>query len=104
MTNYSERQNKYDYTSLTQATATTDVDIRDTEATAFANRTSTYGIVEITTDETISVKFNSTSMPAITITSSMSPYVREDLAVQNIFISNASGSNAAITIYGNNVG
>lgn len=104
MTNYSDRQNKYDYTSLTQATATTDVDIRTTEATAFKNWSSVYSLVEITTDQEISVKFNSTTMPAITITSSMSPYVRDDLAIQDIYISNASWSNANITIYGNNVG
>ena len=49
---YLEKTNKYDYTSLTQATATTDVDIKDTEATAFSNWTS-YTLVEITTDVTL---------------------------------------------------
>ena len=98
--NFSQKTNTYDYSSFAVTNATTDKDVKTDISTAFDNQ-ETYSLVEITTDQTISVKFNSTSNPAITITSTESPYVRDDLIIEDIFISNASGSTANIKIYGN---
>lgn len=96
-----EKTNKYDYASFIVNTGTTDYDVRANVAAMFNNRESAYGLLEITTDQDVSIKFNSTSNPGIDVTSTMSPYKRDDLVVDKIYISNASGINATITIYAN---
>jgi predicted secreted protein len=65
-----------------------------------ANNTTLFNNVDnatycsITTDQTITVKFNNTSMPGIVITSSESPkrWTRAEhgLKISNIYITNAS--------------
>lgn len=54
--------------------------------------------VEIRTNFTISVRLNSTSGQSITITSTDSPYVIEGVKVRNMFITNNSGSTAAVKL------
>lgn len=52
----------------------------------------------IRTNQTITVKFNSASNHAITVTSTDSPLEVSGLEVQNVFLTNSSGSTAAIKI------
>lgn len=91
----------YDAVSTTVATAQTNRDMKANNPTLFANvEQATY--CSITTDQTISVRFNSTSNPAISITSSESPkkWTRAEqwLKISNIYVTNASGSTANIKI------
>lgn len=55
--------------------------------------------VQIRTNQTISVKLNSTANHAITITSTDSPFLIEGVKITNIFISNSSGSTAAVKLF-----
>lgn len=52
----------YDAVSTTVATGQTDRDMKSNNATLFKN-VSTASFCRITTDQTITIKFNSTSMP-----------------------------------------
>lgn len=91
----------YDAVSTTVATGQTDRDMKANNPTLFKNLT-TASFCRITTDAQITIKFNSTSMPWIVMTSSESPRkftrAEEWLAITNIFVSNASGWSAAIKI------
>lgn len=84
-------------------TGTTDYDVDTQQSTFLANvgQSGASGAyprnVVIRTNQTISVKFNSTSDHAITITASDSPLSWEG-EVRNIFITNNSGSTAAVKI------
>lgn len=50
------------------------------------------------TDQTITVRVNSTSNHAITVTSTDSPFTLAGVEIQNIYITNASGNTAAVKI------
>ena len=54
--------------------------------------------VHIRTNNTISVKLNSTDNDAITITSTDSPFVIEGVEIVNLYITNNSGSSAAVKL------
>ena len=54
--------------------------------------------VEIRTDQTISIKLNKTSSHSITISSTDVPYVIDSVRITNMFLSNASGSAAAVKL------
>ena len=54
--------------------------------------------VEIRTNNTISVILNSTSNHSITIASTDSPYIISGVSIYNIFLTNNSGSTAAVKI------
>lgn len=53
---------------------------------------------QIRTNQTISVKLNSTSNNSITISSTDSPFVIDGIKITDIFITNGSGSTAAVKI------
>lgn len=55
--------------------------------------------VEIRTNNTISVKINSTSNHSITITSTDSPYKIEGVEITNLFLTNNSGLTAAVKLF-----
>lgn len=55
--------------------------------------------VQIRTNNTISVKLNSTSSHAITITSTDSPFWIENVDITNMFLSNSSGNTAAVKLF-----
>lgn len=55
--------------------------------------------VSIRTNNTITVKLNSTSDYSITIASTDSPFVIEGVEIRNIYISNSSGSTAAVKLF-----
>jgi hypothetical protein len=54
--------------------------------------------VEIRTDAAISVKFNSTSNDAISISTTDSPYKMSVLAVENIFLTSVGSANVKVFI------
>lgn len=91
----------YDAVSTTVATGQTDRDMKENNATLFRNLT-TATFCRITSDQTITIKFNTTSMPGIVMTSSESPRkitrAEEGLKISNIYITNASGSTANVKI------
>jgi Na+-transporting NADH:ubiquinone oxidoreductase subunit NqrF len=53
---------------------------------------------EIRTSANISVKLNSTDNAAIVINSADSPYIIDQIAVKNIYISNSSGGGATVNL------
>lgn len=83
----------YDNAEFTVATGITKVD----KSSIFSN-VETARYCEIRTDQTITVYLNLDSNDGITITSSDSPYVINDLEVTTLYISNASGSTANVKI------
>jgi len=98
-----KRSPYYESLEFNVVTATTDYDV-DAEQAGFLSKIgpgtshdSHPGRVIIRTDQTISVKFNKTTNDAITVASTDSPLVF-DGEISNIFISNASGSTAAVKI------
>ena len=83
----------YDNAEFTVATGSTDVD----KSAIFSNVTLAR-YCEIRTDQTITVKLNLDTNDSITITSSDSPYVIDNLEITSLFISNASGSTANVKV------
>lgn len=51
------------------------------------------------TDQTISFKLNSTSDDSITVTSTDSPFTIDGVEIRNVYITNSSGSTAAIKLF-----
>ena len=94
-----ELYSKYDYvSSFAVANSTTDYDVKAQQSTAFKNVKRAW-LAVIWTDQNISVKFNSTSNPAIAVSISKSPFeLRNILDVSNIYITNSSGETANIEV------
>lgn len=100
---FGEKSTVYDHTAFTVATATTDYDVATNNAGFLSsikaqNGTAACGKIRLVTDQTITVKFNSTSADGIVVTSSESPFVVEDLVIRNLFITNTSGNTANVKI------
>lgn len=94
----------YESIEFTLATGQTNYDL-DANQTAFLAKIGPGSVYSyhgtrcvIRTDQTITVRFNSTGNDAITVTSSDSPFTMNDLEIINIFLSNSSGSGAAVKI------
>lgn len=87
----------YDAVSTTVATGQTNRDMKANNATLFAN-VDRARFCRITTDQTVTIRFNSTSNPGIIMTSTESPRKRtrseEGMEITNIYVTNASGSTA----------
>ena len=66
----------YDAVSTTVANAQTNRDMKANNATLFKNVTEA-STCSIITDQTISIRFNSTAMPAIVMTATESPKKRQ---------------------------
>ncbi len=92
---------KYDAASFTVATGQTNRDIKANVATLWSNFADAR-FMRITTDQTISIRLNSTSNPAIVMTASESPRkftrTEEGIVITNIYITNASGNTANMTV------
>lgn len=88
----------YENHEFTLATGQTNYDVGTSVSGAFDTIT-TARYFKIRTDQTITIKLNSTSNDSITITSSDSPYTIDTLEITNVYITNASGSTANIKIY-----
>ena len=100
---FPEETDTYDYAEFTLATGQTDYDVKTNETDAFKNITKAR-YIQIRSDVDLSIKFNSTSMPSITldVSEDESIIIRtqiERLAVTNIFITNNSGSTANIRLF-----
>ena len=100
-----ETNNLYDYASFVVNTGSTDYDVKALQSALWSN-VSSAGMCRITFNFAISIKFNTTGMPAIVLTTSESglragnsDYYEIPMAyIDNIYITNASGSNATIGI------
>ena len=95
----------YESIEFNLATATTDYDL-DAQQSGFLSVFGPGNIhevfptqVQIRTDQTISIKLNSTSNQSITIAATDSPFTIKGIEIVNLFISNASGSTAAIKLF-----
>lgn len=98
-----EKMTHYEYKSIVIAPAAADVDLKATVAELFGGANSkcqgmsdSRGVLRLTTTATIQIKYNDTTNPAITITSTESPYIEEDMLINNIFVSSSAG--ATITV------
>ena len=90
----------YDGPEFTVANAQTNYDVSSNEANAFSTVKKVHSCI-IRTDQNITVRFNSTSNDAITITSTeaqLSIARSFGFEITNIFITNASGSTANIKL------
>lgn len=87
----------YDAVSTTVANGQTNRDMKANNATLFDNVTDAR-FVRITTDQTVSIRFNAATAPAIVMTATESPRKitrsEEGLVITNIFVTNASWSEA----------
>lgn len=93
-----EAYDTYDYDSFSVATATTNYDCKANE-TLFVNVPVALGAI-IWSDQDITIRFNSTSMPAISHEAVYSPHEWFDkLEITNIYITNNSGATANIRIF-----
>ena len=87
----------YDSMEFTLASGISNYDVKANVTGAYENLL-VYTTINIRTDQNITIKLNSTSNRAVTVTSSR-PFVLDNLMeITNIYISNASGSTANIKI------
>ena len=89
----------YDSAEFTLATGNDDYEIRGNEANFFKN-IKVYRRVEVRTNVNISIKLNRVDNSAITVNFTDSPYTLDIVEITNIFITNNSGSTAAIKLIG----
>lgn len=89
----------YDFSAFSVLTASTDYDLKSNVAALFLNVKVAKNI-SIIFDQDISIKFNSTLLPAITLLTSDSPFQfpTKFIDIKNIFLSNSSGSTVNIKI------
>lgn len=78
-------------------TGTTDGDTNSTQAT-FRDVVKNPCYLEISSDKLVTIKFNATTNPAITIAANTTRVFDRQIFT-NVYISNASGSTAAIKMY-----
>lgn len=101
MTREQPKNTKYDAASFTVATGQTNRDIKANEADLWKNFADAR-FMRITTDQTVSIRLNSTSNPAIVMTATESPRkftrAEEGIVITNIYITNTSGSTANIKV------
>ena len=81
----------YDYTTHSIATATTNGLL---PALVLLNRAN---YAKITSDKAITVRFNDTSYGDMPIAANTT-VIREDIAIEKIYVTNASGATAAILV------
>ncbi len=95
---------QYNNAEFAVGNATTDYDVQANQTNLFNVTTSKTGYaawyVRIITDQTVTIKLNKTTNDAITLTSSMSPFLIDEIvSVSNIFITNNSGNTANIKVF-----
>jgi len=97
-----EQQITYDNVEFSLANGQTDYDIDSNQSDSW-NNIAEAKYVSLRTDQTITVKINSATANAITVTSSDSPfkliYDETGIVVINLFLTNASGSAANIKLF-----
>jgi len=89
----------YDWKSFTLTNGQSDYDVSSSQAALFSNVPYAKHVV-IFFNKAISVKFNNTAMPAMSFGISRSPFQSptDFLEVANIYLTNASGSDATIEV------
>ena len=93
----------YDNLEFTLASGITNYDVRTNVTGAFTAH-DLYTTINIRTDQNITIKLNSTSNNAITVTSNR-PFELDNLIeIKEIYITNASGNTANIKIFGTRKG
>lgn len=93
----------YDSMEFTLATGTTNYDVAANVTGAFENL-KVYTTINLRSDQDLTIRLNSTSYRAITITKGRPFQVNNLLEITNIYITNASGSTANIKIIGTRTG
>lgn len=91
----------YDFVTFTLTTGNTDYNVKTQQSSAMFVNIPLARKVFIWSNQNISFKFNSTSFPSIPLDvgNGESPYEGKDIfLVQNIYITNSSGSTATIKI------
>lgn len=88
----------YDSGALTVANEQTAFDAKADAGTDLFVKVPKAYYCEIRTNYAITVKLNSTSNGPIEIAAADSPYIIDHIAVENIYIANASGSAATVKI------
>ena len=88
----------YDSIEFTLATGITNYDVKANVASAF-NNLPVYTTVSIRTDKTLTLRFNSTSNPGITV-ERRGYEVNNLIEITNMYFTNSSGSTATIYILG----
>ena len=91
---------KYDYKEFDLTTGNSNYDVKEEVLELFSNVTVARRVI-IKTNKNISIKFNNTNLPAITLGIGDSPFQMPEgfMEVHNIFLTNASGDTAAIKIW-----
>ena len=94
-----EPNGSYDAAEFTVSTGTTNYDVESNQSALWDNITSP-AYFNFRTDQTVTVRFNDTSYPAVTVASTDSPFIIQNgLPVTNVYITNNSGSTANIKIF-----
>lgn len=93
------RRFEYDAASFSVTHATTNYDVKSNQTNLFKEIT-VPTCVRLITDQTITIRLNSTSSAPITMTASESPWadIFDHLKVNNIYITNTSWATANIEI------
>jgi hypothetical protein len=90
---------KYDSVEFNLNHGSSDYDVDDNQAN-FRSKIKVYRRIDLRTNATITIKINSVSNQSITVSPTDSPYKIDFVEVYNLFITNNSGSTAAIKILG----
>lgn len=89
----------YDWATFSLADGQTNYDVKSNQAALFSNIPYA-GRCIIETTRNISVRFNSTSMPAVSLDAGASPMeLIRQLNIKNIYLTNASGGSSTIRIW-----
>lgn len=89
----------YDYASFTLNDGQTDYNVKTNQAALFANIPFA-GMIVIETTRNISVKFNNTAFPAVSLDAGASPMeLVKKLNIRNVFLTNSSGGSSTIRIW-----
>lgn len=89
----------YDWATFTLTTGTSDYDVKGNQSNLWKNIARARKVV-IETTKNISVKFNSTSYPAVALDAGESPMELIDkLDVIRMYLTNSSGSDSTIRIW-----
>lgn len=89
----------YDNMEFTVASGLSNYDVKANESSSFINFDS-YSTLNIRSDQTITIKLNSTSNTAITVQSGKPFELENKILIKKIYITNNSGSTANLKIFG----
>jgi hypothetical protein len=98
MNKHQENGPFYENIEFNLSTGQTDYDLAANQATFSAVNDRYPSHIQIRTNQTISVRLNRTTDHAITITSTDSPFSITGVQIRNVFLSNSSGSTAAVKL------